>query len=410
MAKIGIISKIYNFKEVEMKGSLLAMLACAVLFLCAPFTAAGLSGYAWEADGTQHVVYVGVDGNIHELWFSQSNGWTKVDVTELTGAPKAVGSVSGYAWEGDGTQHAVYTGTDGNIHELWFRPYGKGYSPEGWTHVDLTKLTNAPIATGSPYGFAWEADGTQHVVYVGVDGNIHELWFSQSNGWTNVDLTKLTGAPAALGTLSGYAWEGDGTQHVVYVGVDGNIHELWFKQSGKWTHEDLTKLTGAPKAVGSASGYAWEGDGTQHVVYAGTDGTIHELWFRPYGKGYSPEGWTHVDLTKLTKAPVATGSPYGFAWKADGTQHVIYVGIGGNIHELWFSQSNGWTHVDITKLTGAPAALGTPSGYAWEGDGTQHVVYTGVGGNVNELWFKQSGKWTHEDLTKLTGAPKAKLS
>jgi hypothetical protein len=40
------------------------------------------------------------------------------------------------------------------------------------------------------------------------------------------DLTAVTGAQDAAGDPAGYAF--DGTQHVVYRGIDGHIYELWW--------------------------------------------------------------------------------------------------------------------------------------------------------------------------------------
>ena len=48
----------------------------------------------------------------------------------------------------------------------------------GWHHNDLTLATGAPIAVGDPAGYTWDVDRTQHVVYRGNDGHIHELWFN----------------------------------------------------------------------------------------------------------------------------------------------------------------------------------------------------------------------------------------
>ncbi len=69
----------------------------------------------------------------------------------------------------------------------------------------------------------------------------------------------------------------DSTQHVVYRGIDGHIHELWY--NGAWHHNDLTDAADAPAAVGDPSGYTWSADRTEHVVYRSSDGHIHELWF-----------------------------------------------------------------------------------------------------------------------------------
>ena len=96
-------------------------------------------------------------------------------------------------------------------------------------------------ATGTPSGFTYSADGTEHVVYRDVYSQIHDLFYSPSSGWK--DNGYLT-FPGAAGDPAGYTYSVDGTEHVVYRGVDGHIHELWYSPWSGWHHVDLTAATG----------------------------------------------------------------------------------------------------------------------------------------------------------------------
>jgi trypsin len=110
---------------------------------------------------------------------------------------------------------------------------------------------------GDPAVFVVDGQATQHVVYRGDDGHIHELWWdatqcSQTTCWHHGDLTEATGAGRAAGDPAGYMFVvgGQPTQHVVYRGDDGHIHELWWdatqcSQTTCWHHGDLTEATGA---------------------------------------------------------------------------------------------------------------------------------------------------------------------
>ena len=73
-------------------------------------------------------------------------------------------------------------------------------------------------------------------------------------------------------------FDAQGTQHVVYRGTDGHIHELWWDNAG-WHHNDLTAAAGAPASVSDPAGYMFDAQGTQHVIYRGADSHIHELWW-----------------------------------------------------------------------------------------------------------------------------------
>jgi hypothetical protein len=176
------------------------------------------------------------------------------------------------------------------------------------------------------------------------------------------------------------------TQHVNYRGVDSHIHELWLG-SGSWQHNDLTNAaSGAPQAVGNPKGYMFEAQGTQHVIYRGVDNHIHELWL-----GGRP-GWQHNDLTNAARggAPQAASDPKGYVFGAQGTQHVIYRGVDNHIHELWLDRS-GWQHNDLTgAIPVDPDAWGTPYGYMFNAQRTQHVIYTSRNGSIHELWWPPS--------------------
>jgi hypothetical protein len=219
------------------------------------------------------------------------------------------------------------------VNELW-------WDTNGWHHNDLTAAaTGAPLAGSNPRGYVFKAQGTQHVIYQGLNdgGRIHELWWN-SNGWHHHDLTAAAGAPGALSDLAGYVFDIQGTQHVVYVaGPDAyhphGVHELWWDTSG-WHHNDLTAAAGAPPPQGDEpTGYAFEAEGTQHVVYPGADTHIHELWWNDHG-------WHHHDLTAATGAPKVDGlvgnTLTGYAFEAQGTQHIVYIGPDGHVYELWW--------------------------------------------------------------------------
>src|SRR6201999_1927810 len=197
-----------------------------------------ITGYAFEAENTQHVVYNGVDNRIHELWFDRT-GWHGGDLTAATGAPPvaAGGALTGYAFETQHTQHVMYiSAPDNHIRELWA-------DRTGWHTGDLTAATGAPPAAagGALTGYAFETQHTQHVMYISApDNHIRELWADRT-GWHTGDLTAATGAVAAAagGPLAGYPFEKRRTQHVVYAGGDGRLHELWCEGT-TWHTSDLT--------------------------------------------------------------------------------------------------------------------------------------------------------------------------
>lgn len=355
-----------------------------------------LDSYTWKSKLTQHVIYRNDAGHIREIWSycspQEKTRWADNDLTQESGAPDTASEPHGYIWECDETKHIVFRGEDSHVHEL----YGGRWWPT-WKHSDVSgAVSGAPDVVGAPYGYAWEGNKSQHIVYRSSNGHIHQLDSNNRDGWSgwkHVDLTASAGAPVAAGDPVGYVWESDKSEHVVYCGEDGHIHKLWRLVQGDWQHADLTAESGATVAAENCElmGYVWEGDSSQHIIYLGEDGHIHELWGRLTGKC---SGWTHIDLMVEAKgAPESASNAMGYAWEEDSSQHVVYLGADGNAHKLWGKMKDdwsGWEHIDLTTEARAKKGIGSPVGYACESDSTQHVAYHRKNGSVQELWNKKS--------------------
>ena len=102
-------------------------------------------------------------------------------------------------------------------------------------------------------GYEWKAGGTKQVAYVGVDGHVHELYVQVGKEWLVNDLTKIAGAPRALGfeilggSIAGYEWGAGQSKQVVFLSdADHHIHELYCQLGGDWALAHLTDITGAP--------------------------------------------------------------------------------------------------------------------------------------------------------------------
>jgi len=259
--------------------------------------------------------------------------------------------------------------------------------------------------------YEWPLDETKQVVFIAGDDQIHEMVTGQKGGWRDDAISELAGAPALaleMAIMTGYAWSDGRTKQIAYVSpVDGNghIHELVTRQGNTWSYADLMdQLPGAPAADGVAiAGYAWKANGTKQVVYTGSDSHIHELMVGVMGM------WAHSDLTQLTGAPPAEGSALaGYAWETGGSKQVVYVGSDRHIYELASSSGGTWSHTDLTRLTGAPEASNElVIGYEWTAQFAKQVVYLDTRENphIHELMLKHGGSWHHTDLTRLTDAP-----
>jgi hypothetical protein len=332
----------------------------------------GIAGYVSQPDGTQRVLYVDSGGHIEDLW-RDDTGWHYKDLSAVTNAPPSRLDVTGYAFHG--AQHAIYLSTAHHIEDLWWDQSG--------AHVeDLTALTGAPLSSDAITGYGFEAQGTQHVIYFSwPDDHVHELWWDRA-GWHHTDMAAVLGAPFADpgGPPVGYVFGGG--QHVFYSGWgDRHMHELWWDPTG-WHLNDLTAATGAePSIDGFFTAYPFAAQDTQHVIYKSfplNDTHLRELW-------WDRTGWHTDDLTAATGVLGAPWSVSGYAFEAQGTQHVI-ADTTGPIYEVWWDRS-GWHLNNLSAATGAPLSGGNgPVGYALQG--TQHVVYVGRNDyHIHELWW-----------------------
>lgn len=349
------------------------------------------------------------------------SGWKFSDITTAASAPDLL-SVGWppvvYSLNPKGSQHVYYlyylsgqfvrdrdTGAVVDIADASVNELRRG--SRGWHHNDLTAAMELPLMVPAA-GYAFNVQGTRHVICAAADLHIHEL-SADAKGWHHSDLTVVTGAPIGI-PMSGYAFEAQGTRHVIYLddAPSAHIRELWWDTNG-WHHNDLTAATGAP--IGNAVGYAFEAQYTQHIFYSGsTDHHVHELW-------WDTSGWHHHDLTAATGAPAPAGRlpayPHPMTWDfvhaypfdAQATQHVVFL-VGDHIHELWWD-TKGWHHDDLTVAANAPGAAenATPVAYPANAQGSRHVVYRGTGNDdhIHELRWDATG-WHHHDLTIATGA------
>ena len=78
-----------------------------------------LDGYS-QKDASQHVNFIDENRHVHELYRSPDPAaqWVDNDLTAFTGATQAEGSLDGYS-QGDSSQHVNFIDINGDVHELY---------------------------------------------------------------------------------------------------------------------------------------------------------------------------------------------------------------------------------------------------------------------------------------------------
>jgi hypothetical protein len=278
-----------------------------------PIPGSPIDGYQTIFNNQQHVNYIGRNHHVYELVFKDPQ-WSLIDLSKEAGVtdPKFLpipGSpIDGYETSYNSQQHVNYIGRDehGNLHV-----YELACKDNQWGYTDLSSQAgaNAPIPESALDGYETTSNNQQHVNYIGFDDSqknlhVHELVFKDGQ-WSHADLmteaAKTVGngilefwnLPMTRSPLDGYETTSNGQQHVNYIGNDGHVHELVFKDN-KWGHNDLSNAAGAafsdlqPRLDSPLDGYETS-NGQQHVNYIGNDGHVHELVFKD-------NQWGHTDL------------------------------------------------------------------------------------------------------------------
>jgi hypothetical protein len=376
-----------------------------------PETGSSLTGY-WGSDNSQHVNFIGLDGHVHELYILPGAGWVDNDLTELATAqspavqPAVQSGLSGY-WQSDDSVHVFYfgAGTDNHVYQLRIFPGGPG-----WVWENLTSLADGivPEVSRALNGY-WGTDNSQHVNYIGSGNHVHELYRASGaspTDWTDNDLTALAGAvpPHSNTALVSY-WGSDSSQHVFFIGTDDHVHELSIAPgSNGWADNDLTALTAGALStpnVNTALAGLWD-EGGQRVLYIGTDGDIHELFTN------AAAGWTDHNLTKVVHAVAPNvGAALNVYDGSDNSRHVNFFGVDGHVHELYGTPQgagSGYVDNDLTKMANAvDPIVGDRElhGY-WGSDSSQHVNFIGVDGDLHELCIAPgTNGWVDNNLTQL---------
>jgi hypothetical protein len=260
------------------------------------------------------------------------------------------------------------------IHELTLE------TGRGWSHGNLTAITAAPLSVGGSIQGYVRADGVNTVIYTAEDGHIHELALEGGTHWTHGDLTAAAGAPtgaAQLPSAGAHAFaRPDGVTAVLYASGDGQVRQLRLGTDRVWRAQTLTKSSN-PQAHGRGlTGYT-RSDGVIAIVYRGVNKHLYELTRDAAGRFEVLN-----DLTVITGAAPAEGFVRAYN-RADGISTVIYEGPNFHIHELALERGVGWSHNDLTAVTGSRPGF-EPIGYV-RGDGSTAIVYYDESQQVRQL-------------------------
>jgi len=314
-----------------------------------------------KSTGIEHIAYLGTNRHVCFLSLDPaSNSWKFADPTAATGNTLAVAGSDLVAYEDasilPATLKVVYIGANQHVYQLSLNA-----ATAAWSNQDLTALTgNTLAASGSALAAVQGiVNNNLHIIYLGTNAHVYQLWFNVSAAtWANQDLTAGTGNTlAASGSALAQFFDSFGGQHVVYLGRNQHVNQLyWNDATGAWSNQDLTAATGNTLAASGSPLTAFLGRvfsnnrDAEDIIYLGTNGHVYQLWFNP-----SSGSWTNQDLTTFPPtigALAAAGSAItGFVDPniLAGGEHAFYLGTNQHIYQLYHDLAAGtWSNQDLT--------------------------------------------------------------
>jgi len=268
----------------------------------------------------------------------------------------------------------------------------------------------------------YAATGTRHVVYLDSIGHVHQL-YSTATGWSDLDLTSLTGAPPAksgseltstLDTATNYVHVYYQSQYANY-GIYGDVYEL-YGSGTTWHSNNLSQIVGLGNSPGPGAGAMLTsliGSGSViHLFFMFNTEVMEMYWL-------GGTNW-HGDSPSYLAGEPGGSSPCesdpsaitSLIDRSNGNNfmHVFCMGTFEDVYEFYWTGGSAW-HYDVpTSLAGAPSGsiFSNITSFVDNTGGTAHVLhvfYLGTNLNVYELY--QTGSWHSDSPTSLAGAPAA---
>ncbi len=337
---------------------------------------------------------------------------------------------------------------------------------DGWTRYGPVNAAGALTRRCAPGTSGWANGNRFDIIALGRDGNVHQMFWNNINGWQGWDMPgfPVTRPPAGAGSSPYIVWsqfDGSGVGHRLDVWVEGfdlNLYQMTWCDAqglncpGGATWSNWSVVTGPPAASTpaiaakrtnvsaslrqdlftrpwnssvfyeqpwtSAGYYGWKttpggpaigsksepsavwwgaSDNLLDLFVLGNDGHLYQNFLTgtnpssPTWSGWSDRG-TAPGGVLLTSSPYVTGSPTATHLDA------LALGSNGLIYQTyWTGAAWSWSQVG----SGQPAAASGPTG-AWRGGSVLDAFVLGTNGNIYQSSYT-GGTWS--SWFYLFGAP-----
>jgi hypothetical protein len=368
----------------------------------------------YHNQGTIHVPFTGMDGQLHEFYYQNSLGYWQV--ATLFSAAMGTYSLSGFAdptWSHvffiaapNGTPHVIELYGQQALtleNDLTAASHTSALPVGGVTTCETTfGVQSSPCAIyASTITTFWDGS-IEHAFYVDTNYQVRELYYYNQTWWDH----SISGPNAAPYSYDGLGltsvWDGS-IEHVFYTGFAGastTVFEIYYPggnwYTGNWTANCGLSSSQSPQGILTST---WTGrDSTPRLsgVTYNADGTgAVEALYRS-----SAYNWTN------SVAPPSTawiGSP-AVEFSINGNDHLFYLGRDRILYEV----VNGASVTEVpdfcTNAANAPFFLrdiNSPIGGFY--DGTYRNVFMNCGNDI--AWLRAPGESNNWDVPSGRTAP-----
>lgn len=363
----------------------------------------------YGSTGTRHVFYLDSGGHVHHL-YSTASGWSNVDVTALTNAPVAESGseLTSVIDSATSLVHVYYSGTNQHIYEL----YGTGTA---WHSDDPTSLSGAPSGVTDTKLTSLIGTGSViHVFYLDTSGDLAELYWLGGSNWHSDSPAVLAGDGGYniclfASAFSSFMDFSNGHNYMYVYCVAGNgIPEFYWTGGSAW-HLDYPQLqaSGAPLAESGSKLTSFidnsNNSAIRHLFY---EGNGNENVYELYDAG----GWHSDDPTSLAggaPVPASDSALTSFLGTSSG-MHVMYLGANDHVYELHWTGGTSWSYFDATAASrGVSAVAGSELSTFQDLAGGARLYFLGTNSHVYELYWQNEPAASETDLTVASGGTTA---
>jgi photosystem II stability/assembly factor-like uncharacterized protein len=244
--------------------------------------------------------------------------------------------------------------------------------------ASFTDSFSVAAQESEPKGIAFNNDGTKMFI-VGTDGDdVNEYALSTGFDVSTASFTQLFSVSSQDTAPTDIAFNNDGTKMFIVGDAGNDVNEYALSTGFDVSTASFTDSFSVAGGDESPTGIAFNNDGTKMFI-VGTVGDRVNVYALATGFDVSTASSTIIFSVSAQET-----SPTGIAFNNDGTKMFIVGSSGDRVNEYWLYTGFDVSTASFTDSFSVSAQEGLPQGIAFNNDGTKMFIVGDVGNDVNE--------------------------